>query len=101
MKTQIKIYPVFLSTLAALILFVMTAAFSASANATPTEGYQAGATAPITLAYYRWNYPHYGYRYGYRPYWGGRGWRSWGRVCSNRCAYNRWGQAINCVRVCN
>ena len=92
MTKHMNLSSVLVSTLGALVLFVLTAMFVTPAKASSVEGYTASTKAPIVLAYY------YGPRYNGPAYHRGPNWV--GPRCVNNCFRNRWGN-MQCVRHCN
>lgn len=93
MTKHINLHNVFLSTLGALALFLLTATVVTPAQANAVEGHASASTAPVLLAYYYgpgYNAP----RYNRGPNWVG------GPRCAKTCFINRWGNRQRATR-CN
>ena len=80
-----------LSTVGGMMLLLIIAAFSTSAEAqgTATQGSTVNTAAPVQLAWW------YGPGYYHRGYWGGPR----ANVCPRTCWRGRWGY-VHCVRRC-
>ncbi|WP_133127355.1 hypothetical protein [Legionella nagasakiensis] len=101
MNTYIHQNNIYLASILALSLFLLSLSFVPAAHANSTAGYIAEtASAPLVLSYYYGPYPRhrYGPRYRYSRYW--TGWQRINRYCKQRCLVNRWGRVIRCVRRC-
>ncbi len=93
MNVQRSLNHLLLSMVATVTVFLLAATYAPSTQAASTEAYQASATTPTVLAWYRGP--------GYRGYWNG-GYRHWyGYRCARVCDYNRWGGVRHCYRRCN